>query len=577
MYEKLIPYDAAHLVLSAYIRYYHRFKRITKRAKIQFEQRDWLGLQKNSKERITLYRETVGETTKELLDFLGENAKTDAVWRETKHCFFEEIMNFNTRNVAETFYNSVFRHSHKGLSADEDLMFVHATGTYREFKSTQPIYHTFFLNPDLQGTFRQILLCYSFDQDFEDEMRDVKFLCRAFEEWLQEQSRDLRNTRIEMLKSPFFRNKACYLVGRVVLDDHITPFVIPILNPESGLCTDTLLLSFDEVSSIFSYHRSYFMTEIDIVSETVDFLRSILPTKGLGELYNSIGLIKHGKTVFYRDFLRFLNKSSDLFERAPGIEGMVMSVFTLPSYNVVFKVIKDRFAPPKKMTEQQVKQAYNLVHEHDRVGRMTDFHTFENLVFDRARFSEKLLEDLRENIPSKLTITEDRVEINHLYIEKKMEPLNLYLNRVSDEQAEEALIEYGKAIKQLAAANIFPGDMLLKNFGVTRLRRVVFYDYDEIGFLTEYNFRKIPEAQYEWQEMAAEPWYHVAPNDIFPEELLCFLISKREHREIFLKHHKNIFEADYWCSMQERLKRGEIPDVFPYRRRLRFAKRYKKY
>lgn len=316
--------------------------------------------------------------------------------------------------------------------------------------------------------------------------------------------------------------------------------------------------------------------DVDIVSETVDFLRSILPTKYLGELYNSIGFVKHGKTVFYRGFLRHLNATVDQFIMAPGIRGMVMSVFTLPSYNMVFKVIKDKFAPPKNMTQQQVKEKYDLVHRHDRVGRMTDFHLFENLVFDRKRFPDELLEEFKKDFPSKLKITENTIEIAHLYVEKKMIPLNIYLESASIKEAEEAINEYGRAIKQLAAVNIFPGDMLLKNFGVTRLKRVVFYDYDEIGFLTDYNFRIMPEPRDDYEEMSAQPFYHVGENDIFPEEFLQFLIGKKEIREIFKRLHGDLFGVKFWKDMQERQRRKELIDVFPYQKKLRFVEVYGK-
>jgi isocitrate dehydrogenase kinase/phosphatase len=574
-YAKLIPYDAAHLVLGAYMNYYHKFQRVTKRAKIQFELRDWAGLQLSAKERITMYRKHVGKTTEELKAFLGDKVANREIWQEAKQMYYEDIANFNTRNIAETFYNSVFRHLHKGLGADEALMFVHSTGSYREFKSRLPIFHTFYLNPAIKGLMEQILLCYPFDVAYENKERDLQFMTRCFQEWIAEKKLDVRNIRLEVLKSLFFRNKSCYIVGRLFVGERIHPFVLPLWNRENGIVVDALLLEPNEVSSIFSYHRSYFLVEVDIVSEMVDFLQTILPTKGLGELYNSIGFEKHGKTVFYREFLRHLAKSSDLFVRAPGIEGMVMSVFTLPSYDVVFKIIKDKFAPSKKMKENHVRQKYELVHQHDRVGRMTDFHTFENLIFEKERFSKVLLEDLQKNIASKLIIKDKTVEIKHLYIEKKMEPLNLFLERANLEDAEIAIDEYGKAIKQLAAANIFPGDMLLKNFGVTRLKRVVFYDYDEIGFLTDYNFRKIPEPRNEYEEMSATPWYHVAENDVFPEEFLKFLIGNKKLRAIFKTKHYKLYDVQFWQEMQDRLKKGEIIDVFPYRKRLRFKNRYK--
>ena len=572
-FEKLIPYDAAHLILTAYFQYYHLYKRITKRAQIRFEQRDWHGIQADARDRLTLYRNQVGTTTEHLLAFLEEKKEDRTVWKEIKATYLEEVMNFNTRNIAETFYNSVFRHSHKGLSVDEELMFVHATGTYREFRSTIPIYHNFYLIEPFEQVIRQLFSFYTLDAEWENLDRDIRYVTKALQNWFSGKE-VLRTTRLEMLKSVFYRNKGAYIVGRLITGDRVHPFIMPLLHDERGVYVDALLLNYNEVSSIFSYNRSYFLVDVDIVSEMVDFLYSILPTKNLGELYNSIGFEKHGKTVLYRDFLRHLDRTIDHFEIAPGIKGMVMSVFTLPSYNMVFKVIRDRFAAPKKVTEKIVKEKYELVFFHDRVGRMADSHMFQNLTFPRNRFSEALLEELESECGSKVNITEEVVEIEHLYIEKKMIPLNLYLESASPEDAEEAINEYGKAIKQLAAVNIFPGDMLLKNFGVTRLKRVVFYDYDEIGFLTEYNFRRIPEPRYYEDELSAEPWYSVGENDVFPEEFPRFLIGRRDIREIFYRLHGDLYDVPFWRQIQERLRKGEIFDVFPYRQRLRFKKQF---
>ena len=576
MFEKLLPYDAAHLILGAYLKYYHQYKRITKRAQIRFENRDWHGSQADSRERLTLYRNQVGRTTEKVLEFLGERANDRVTWKRIKENYLDEVINFNTRNIAETFYNSVFRHSHKGLSVDEDLMFVHATGTYREFRSTVPIYQTFFLVRPIEHVVRQLFSFYAFDAPWEDMERDIGYITTVLNQKILE-GRDAlpRNARLEMLKSIFFRNKGAYIVGRLHLEDRVFPFIMPLLHEENGIYVDALLLEYNEVSSIFSYNRSYFLVDVDIVSEMVDFLLSILPTKNMGELYNSIGFEKHGKTVLYRDFLRHMDRSYDDFVIAPGIKGMVMSVFTLNSYNMVFKVIKDTFAAPKKVTEQEVKEKYEVVFFHDRVGRMADSHMFENFTFPRERLSAELMDELLKEAPSKVKVYDDIVEVKHLYIEKKMIPLNLYLETATPDQAEDVINEYGKAIKQLAAVNIFPGDMLLKNFGVTRLKRVVFYDYDEIGFLTDYNFRRIPEPRDYYDELSSEPWYSVGPNDVFPEEFPRFLIGRQDIREIFYKLHGDLYDVTFWRKVQERLRNGEIFDVFPYRQRLRFKKLFR--
>jgi isocitrate dehydrogenase kinase/phosphatase len=575
MFEKLKPYETAYLILDTYIQYHHQFKRVTKRAKIRFEQCDWQGMQNDSRERSLLYRDAVGDATRKVVDFLGPLAADRNIWREIKEMYLEEIFNFNTRNIAETFYNSVFRHAHKGLSADVDLMFVTATGTYREFRSAVPIYHTFFLTKPIEYTLHQILSCYSFDIPFENLERDIWYIAETLRKKLHVQERSLRHARIEMLKSVFYRSKGAYLVGRLYLEDKLYPFILPLLNEENGIFVDTILLEANDASSLFSYNRAYFQVDTDIASDMVDFLRTILPFKSLGELYNSIGFEKHGKTVLYRDFLRHTALTSDKFTVAPGIKGMVMAVFTLPSYSMVFKLIKDRFQPPKNVTEQEVREKYELVNMHDRVGRMADSHMFENFVFDRKRFDDALVEELLRECPSKVKVEGDKLEIKHLYIEKRMTPLNLYLETATPEQAAVAIRDYGRAIKDMAAVNIFPGDMLLKNFGVTRLNRVVFYDYDEIGFITDYHFRRIPVARHEEDEWAAEPWYSVGPNDVFPEEFTKFLIGRPDIREMFLRYHADLYDVTFWHHVQDRLRRGEIVTVFPYSQRIRFSKTFK--
>lgn len=570
MFKKLLPYDVAHLILIDYLKYYHQFKRITKRAKIRFEHRDWPGHQQDVKDRIYLYRNMVGSTTENIRTFLDEEQTDQEFWKGVKSMYFDEIRNFNTRNIAETFFNSVVRHYHTGLGAAADFMFVNSTGSYREFKSTYPIFHIFEFSISIPFTVRRLLSLFHFDAPFEDMERDVNYLSSVLENKLKEENVPWENLYLEILKSIFFRNKAAYLVGRVYINDLPIPFVIALVHQEKGIKVDTLLLEYNDVSSIFSFNRSYFIVDVDIVSETVDFLIPILPTKSLDELYNSIGFEKHGKTVFYREFNRHLLRSVDKFKIADGIKGMVMTVFTLPSYPMVFKIIKDKFAAPKNVTEEIVKEKYEMVKEHGRVGRMTDSHMFQNMVFEKNRFSAELLEELINEAPSKLIITDKTIEIKHMYVEKRMIPLNIYLENATQEEAKEAIDEYGKAIKQLAAVNIFPGDMLLKNFGVTRLKRVVFYDYDEIGFLTDFNFRRIPAPRDDYEEFSREPYFHVGPNDIFPEEFTRFLIGNANIRKLFSELHGDLFDVVFWRDMQDRLRKGEIVNVFPYKETLRF-------
>ena len=401
------------------------------------------------------------------------------------------------------------------------------------------------------------------------------------------------NFQIQVLSSLFFRNKGAYVVGKIINGFNEVPFALPILHADEDgrLVIDTCLFGEDELQMLFSFARAYFMVDMEIPSAYVQFLRSLMPRKPRAEIYNALGLAKQGKTLFYRDVLYHLRHSSDKFRIAPGIKGMVMLVFDLPSFPYVFKVIKDYYPPQKDTTREQIKGKYLLVKQHDRVGRMADTLEYSEVAFDRHRFEDDLIEEIRKFAPSQLEISDrngdgvEEVIIKHLYIERRMIPLNIYLQEAFDalehpepataqaarQQVESAVAEYGNAIKDLVAANIFPGDMLWKNFGVTRNGKVVFYDYDEIEYITDCNFRRVPPPRHEEDEMSGEIWYSVGPKDVFPETFAPFLLGNDEVREMFMKHHRDLLDVQFWQSHQQRIQARQVIDVFPYDPERRFA------
>ena len=340
-----------------------------------------------------------------------------------------------------------------------------------------------------------------------------------------------------MIPAVFYRNQGAYLVGRIRSGDQVMPLTLALHHEAGGIVVDAVLLTADEVSIIFSFTRSYFHVEVHRPRDLVMFLKSIMPRKPIAELYIAIGYNKHGKTELYRDLMRHIDRSTDTFEIAPGDRGMVMCVFTLPSFDVVFKVIRDRFAYPKTSSRRDVMERYQLVFKHDRAGRLADVQEFEHLAFARDRFSADLLDELAGEAAETVPIGSRIVEIKHVYVERRMTPLNLFIREAQLSDARKAIIDYGQAVRDLAATNIFPGDMLLKNFGVTRHGRVVFYDYDELCLVTDCQFRELPAAADESDEFGAEPWFYVGPSDIFPEEFINFMGLGGELRATFLKAH----------------------------------------
>ncbi len=568
------PADLAQLIYQAFRSYREGFSLITHSAQQRFESANWLGVQSANTERLVLYNRHVLDICRVLRLAIRGHPSTAKLWTEIKPQYTKLLISVQDFELAETFYNSVYRDIFEDTAVEATAMFMHSSFASPPVQPLEPICRNYLQTSDLAELFRRLLLKRKFNSKWEDLDRDVANVCANLSELLPNLANSC-NLCVRLLKGVFYRNKGAYLIGKLEYLDgdsnRSVPLGIAILQTSSReLYVDTLLSNVDEMSVLFSFTRAYFMVDIPCAYAVVNFLSDLLPHKTRSELYAAIGLHKHGKTSFYRDFLEHLENSDDKFSIAPGIKGMVMAVFLLPSYRTVFKIIKDHFPPQKNTTHEKVRHTYQVVKTHDRAGRMADTQEFENLSFPLARFDQKLLDELFEVAPGAVNILGDRLIIRHLYTERQMTPLNLYVASAQGEALTEVLDEYGNAIKQLAAANIFPGDMLLKNFGVTRHGRVVFYDYDEICYLTELNFRKIPEARTHEEEMSDKVWYSVAANDVFPEEFRHFLFGKPETKQRFREMHGELFEAEYWTHLQERLRAGEVSEVFPYRQRKRF-------
>jgi isocitrate dehydrogenase kinase/phosphatase len=577
MLSSQIAFDIAHTILDGFDKHYRLFRHASKTAKRYFELGAWPTAQRAARERIGYYDHRVQECVHVLEQQFAHEELNDQVWREVKLHYIGLLSSHKQPECAETFFNSVSCQILHRTYFNNDHIFVRpmASTEYIETEELQPTYRVYYpLADGLRFALKRVVTNFQLDAQFANLDRDIGLVeARMAAQFGLGKSE--ANQQLQVLSSLFFRNKGAYIVGKAVNGPREYPFVIPVLHNRRGqLVLDTVITDQEMITILFSFTRAYFLVDMEVPSAYVQFLRSLMPRKPRSEIYTILGLQKQGKTLFYRDFLQHLKHSSDYFQAAPGIPGLVMLVFELPSFPYVFKVIKDWFPPPKETTRAQVKEKYLLVKHHDRVGRMADTLEYSNVAFPLSRFSEELLAALRRDCASTIDIEGERIIIRHLYIERRMVPLNLFLARAEqngkDGLIEHGVIEYGNAIKDLAAANIFPGDMLYKNFGVTRHGRVVFYDYDEIEYLTDCNFRTIPQARYEEDELSAEPWYPVGRHDVFPEQFEKFLLGNDKIRHYFLKYHAELLTRDYWQSHKERILAGVVEDVFPYPQHIRF-------
>jgi isocitrate dehydrogenase kinase/phosphatase len=574
--EEQTQQDLAFLVaqgmLDGFNRHYRLFRETSRYSKSLFEGGQWAELQRILRERIAFYDRRVTETVEYLGRCFHTDDLPDAMWQQVKLHYIGLLANHKQPELAETFFNSVScRILHRSYYHN-DFIFVRPTLSTEHIDSDPPTYRSYYpAKAGLRRTLRAILRDFGLRNDFEDLRRDLRHLLRPVREKLCRPFVAEANHQIQVLTSLFFRNKGAYAIGKIINGDAEYPFALAILRNDDGtLYLDALLMEEEQISILFGFSRAYFLVDMEVPSGYVRFLESLLPHKPAAELYTALGLQKQGKTLFYRDFLHHLKHSSDRFVIAPGIPGLVMLVFTLPSYPYVFKVIRDAILPPKEITSAEVKGKYLLVKYHDRAGRMADTLEFKDVALPMDRFSPEVIEELRAAASSVVEEEGDTVIIRHLYVERRMIPLNLYVDSASDEQVRRAADEYGQAIKQLAAANIFPGDLLFKNFGVTRYGRVIFYDYDEIAYMTDCSFRRIPPPPTLEDEMSAEPWYPVGSNDVFPEEFGAFLLTDPRVREAFLAEHADLLSPEFWNRAKERISAGYIEDVFPYPESIRF-------
>ncbi|EJV7388080.1 bifunctional isocitrate dehydrogenase kinase/phosphatase [Escherichia coli] len=564
----------AQTILQGFDSQYGRFLEVTSGAQQRFEQADWHAVQQAMKNRIHLYDHHVGLVVEQLRCITNGQSTDAAFLLRVKEHYTRLLPDYPRFEIAESFFNSVYCRLFDHRSLTPERLFIFSSQPERRFRTIpRPLAKDFHPDHGWESLLMRVISDLPLRLRWQNKSRDIHYIIRHLTETLG--TDNLAESHLQVANELFYRNKAAWLVGKLITPSGTLPFLLPIHQTDDGeLFIDTCLTTTAEASIVFGFARSYFMVYAPLPAALVEWLREILPGKTTAELYMAIGCQKHAKTESYREYLVYLQGCNEQFIEAPGIRGMVMLVFTLPGFDRVFKVIKDKFAPQKEMSAAHVRACYQLVKEHDRVGRMADTQEFENFVLEKRHISPALMELLLQEAAEKITVLGEQIVIRHLYIERRMVPLNIWLEQVEGQQLRDAIEEYGNAIRQLAAANIFPGDMLFKNFGVTRHGRVVFYDYDEICYITEVNFRDIPPPRYPEDELASEPWYSVSPGDVFPEEFRHWLCADPRIGPLFEEMHADLFRADYWRALQNRIREGHVEDVYAYRRRQRFSVRY---
>ncbi len=556
--------EGARLLFRAWLDYARSFGEITRRASARFASGDWPGMKEDTLERLELYRKLLDPAVGGLARLLGPGVSDKAVWTQMKSAYAGLLRERADIELAETFFNSASRRIFQTVGVDPRSEFVATEVPSLSLAEASLLTDTFAGAGGTTTALWRILEAHPFAVRWEDASRDARRAAEMLNGELTRAWGEPGFDTAEVLRPVFFRNKGAYIVGRLRRGERSLPLLLALLNRDGQVVVDAVLADEDEASIVFSFTRSYFHVDVENASSLAAFLKTIMPKKPVGELYNALGHNKHGKTELYRDLLRHLSASDDRFAFAPGEPGMVMIVFTLPSFDVVFKVIRDVFAYPKTTGRREVLEKYRMVFRHGRAGRLVDVQEFEHLEFPVSRFAPDLLEQLLSQAPSTVRCDGGSVVVHHLFTERRLTPLDLYLREAPPEAVRRAILDYGEAIRDMARTNIFPGDLLLKNFGLTRHGRVVFYDYDEIAFVSDINFRELPDTGDDGGDGGEEPSFYVGENDVFPEEFFTFMGLRGAARDAFLEAHRELLGVRFWLAMQEQIRTGDLLDVFPY-------------
>ena len=577
--QHVVARKLARSVFAGFEAMFSQFLNITLGAQSRFEQRKYHSVQSAMRERLQVYEREVKNVSEAVRVIAYAELTCPQTWQLAKNIYGDMVQNHENKPIAHTFFNSTFG----AIWDDKKIRTVHLFVLKAKYRSEPRSYESLVSRVSLHNGFnnavKTLITNQVFRVPFSQLERDVATLQSTLMQGAKQQCKqvyeliNLNDGYIEYANSLFFRNKACYLIGRCIAKNGDNmPFAIAILNTDEGLKIDAVMMGADQLSLLFGFARTYFMVDTDKPARYVDYLSVLMPHKQRFELFNAIGFIKHAKTEFYRHKVDTTKNSPANFKyvTAPGTPGMVMLVFTIEGLDYVYKVIKDKFSAPKTATKAQVIDKYNFVKQADRVGRLVDTHEFRYLAFDLSRFSDELLEQMKNQIGSSMVISGKALILKHVYVERKMTPLNLYINQCDNKNLERVMVDYGKAIKELAGANIFPGDMLMKNFGVTRWGRVVFYDFDEICPLTDCNFREVPQTQNALEELSRNSYFDIAENDIFPSQFKVFFSANEIAFNYFNNEHSNLFLATFWQECQQQVKAGYLPDVYPYKQSWRF-------
>jgi isocitrate dehydrogenase kinase/phosphatase len=552
-------------ILSVFDSFYEEFVKLTWAAKAAFESRDHPTAVANARRRLGLYNATVYPLADELRSGFPELKEREPLWAEIEAVYRVAVRGRYEADLALAYLHSAQRRVHHGEWKPVEYGFE---GSGRVVPPENAVYERLACSwPITPLVIQKALQVAELAVPFCDPVRDAELIARRVNDVLAARSgAGLR--AIEMVRAGFFRNRGAYLVGRLVLKGaELKPFVIALLNGEEGVRAEAVLHAVPHVHNLCSSTEAPFQVTNRHYHELSAFLLSIMPRRPLGLHYSTIGYYHYSKVAVMYEVRRRLMHDRELLGVAPGSPGTVTIAFTSPQSDYVLKVIRDRPTSGYKWDSFEgvdaVLAKYKRVHEINRTGSMLDNIVYYNLKLERSWFEPALASELLDSVTNSVQLRDGALIFKYLIVQRKLTPLNVFLETAPADRAERAIINLGFCIRNNAAANVFNKDFDTRNYGVSRYLKIYLYDYDAVEALTEMKVRTNLDRCDGEEDVPA--WFFEPGVVFLPEEIEAGLrVRSRTLRRVFRTAHADLMSVGYWEGLQQALRAGKVPGIHTF-------------
>jgi isocitrate dehydrogenase kinase/phosphatase len=557
----------AQLILAIFDEFYGLLCEYPYRAKCAFESMDPHASIRISKERLGLYSRYIAEHGPRIATAFPALADDPRVWDALDGLFVAMIVDRYEADTAFSFAHSLRRNICHEIWRPVAYSFP-PPSKLRAFSMASvqrrlPVQSR--VDVELLAS---ALRLPGFSVPFRDLKGDAQRILDRLEPLLYGSAEGPLPVALDVVEAGFFRDRSAFVVGRWVLQNEgIVPFVVALLNSPAGIYADALLHRVADIHSLFSSALANFHVTTRLYYQTCVFLFSLMPRRPLGHHYSTIGFNHVGKVAILNEILEQMRQSGERFERSPGAPGTVAFGFTFRACEYHLKVIRDHPTASYKWGEYPgvaaIIDKYRLVHEINRAGSMLDNVMYFNLRLDREMFDPELLDELLRQASGSVQVEQDGVFLRSLIVQMKIIPLPVYLESADETETRDVIISLGNCIRNNAATNIFNKDLDSRNYGVGRYGRVFLFDYDAVEKLTDVKIRT--NSDREPGEEAIPAWFFESGVIFLPEELEHGMqLMNRWARRCFREENSDLLTVEYWEEVQQKLLRGEIPDLQVY-------------